>query len=93
MTLTNNVIWRITTGRRTKLDDLELIELTEKILENFKDMDPGDPVALLQMSSLNFTKLRKWMGLPNFLDSAQRIMDAMADVVEKSEPCEVGCKI
>ena len=90
MTLTNNVIWRIATGRRTRLDDPELIDLTGRILNNFKNMDPSDPVALLQMNSLSFTKFRRWLGLPNFLTSSQRLFEVIKDLVEKSEPYEVG---
>ncbi len=83
MTLTNNVIWRICTGNRTRLDDPLLLDLTRRIVNNFKNMDPSDPVGLLQMGSLGYTKLRRMLGFPNFLDSCKKITDFVNDLVEE----------
>ena len=81
ITATNNVIWRLATGKRSRQDDPELIDLTQRILNNFKTMDPSSPLALLAMNSVYFTKFLSLLGLPNFLDSTKKISDVINDQV------------
>ncbi len=48
---TNNVIWRLVTGRRTRQDDPELTRLTRTIADIFKNSDPSNPFTMLQVFS------------------------------------------
>ena len=57
MPATNNVIWRLVTGKRTSQDDPELKNFTEMIQKNFQFYDPSSVFALIQINSLPFTKL------------------------------------
>ena len=51
----NNVIWRIATGKRTKQNDPELIQLTQCVSEMFDAAAPmGNVIGLLQLSSEKF---------------------------------------
>ncbi len=90
MPCTNNVIWRLVTGKRTQQDDPELRDLTNRIQNNFQNFDPSSPIALLQMNSLAFTKLLQKMGKPNFLDSTRKIRDMLIKEVEATVPYEGG---
>ncbi len=87
---TNNVIWRISTGKRTRQDDPELIDLTSRIVENFKTMDPSGPLNLIQMNSLPFAKLCRFLGIPNFLSSSKKVVDMISDEVHGSSANESG---
>ncbi len=53
---TNNVIWRLVTGRRTNQDDPQLKELTERLSEGLRHFDPGSLLGLLQINSVTFTR-------------------------------------
>ncbi len=90
LTASNNAVWRVVTGKRTRQDDPELIDLTNRIVNNFRNQDPSNPINLLQMNSLAFTKLRKFLGMPNFLDSTEKVTDMISDEVAKGTANENG---
>ncbi len=90
MPCSNNVIWRLTTGKRTQQDDPEMKDLTGRIQNNFQTLDPSSPLALLQMNSLAFTKILKHFGFNNFLDSTKKVMEVLVKEVEESTPFEGG---
>ncbi len=90
MACTNNVIWRIITGRRTQQDDPELKDLTERIDKTFQNLDPGNPLALMQMNSLTLMRLFQKLGLPNFHDATQKIKEMLVREIESTTPEEGG---
>ncbi len=86
----NNVIWRVATGRSTRQDDPALRELTNVVRDNFKNMDPTSPLALLQMNSLPFTRLMQWLQIPNFVDSSKKVENKLEAEILSSSADEGG---
>ncbi len=84
------MIWRIVTGKRTRQDDPELLDLTARVVANFKSQDPSDLLCLLQFNSLSFTKLCRLLGLPNFLDSTKKVKEMIDSVVDETTADECG---
>ncbi len=87
---TNGVIWRILTGSATGVDKDKLLNLTEKMLNVIRNLDPSAPTSLLQMNSLTFTKCLKYFGLPNFIDSHRDIAEYLNAEVENSHANKEG---
>ncbi len=90
LSATNNVIWRISTGKRTRHDDPELIELTGHVVNNFKNMDPSNPLTILQMASAPFAHLCNYLNIPNIIESSKMIKDKVTEAVTQSSPNENG---
>ncbi len=90
MPATNNVIWRLVTGKRTSQDDPELKHFTGMIQKNFQFYDPSSVFALIQINSLPFTKLLQKLNLPNFFDSANRIFDMLIGEIESTKALDGG---
>ncbi len=86
MTATNNVIWRLATGKSSRQDDPELVDLTNKVKLKFQTMDPSKPWNLLQLNSVAFAKMLRYLGLPNFLYFTKAINDKLEKEFEASEP-------
>ena len=67
----NSVVWRITTGTRTT-QDKEVLELTDKMVEYLKSINPGSLFCLLQLYSSTFTRLCLFLNVPQTLVKRSR---------------------
>lgn len=90
LSATNNIIWRITTGKSTKQDDPELVDLTRRVADSSAVQDPSNPLTLLQMECITFTRLLSRLGLTNYLDTVAKILVKVDEMVDGSEACEGG---
>jgi len=81
---TNNVIWHLATGERRRQDDPMIIDLTKKLERNFQTLSPNDPISLLMINSLTFTKLIRFLGFNNMISSGQAVYDMVKLAIDKS---------
>ncbi len=71
---TNNVIWRIVSGKRSKQDDPSLEEFMEISKEVFMFFETDDLVKVLQINSIWFAKFCKWIGVKiNVFDTPAKL--------------------
>ncbi len=84
----SNVIWRITVGQQ--VDDTQVNDIVAAVTSVFSVLTSNIPINLLQKNSVWVTKLLKWMGRPNFLDSWKSLWSISAKMVEPFGPDPQG---
>jgi hypothetical protein len=86
LTAANNVIWRLITGKRTKQDEQELVDLIARVSKFFDAFDPGSLLFLLQLSNDKFLRLCAMLGVTNVLERLKPLYETVEKVVsEKKE--------
>ncbi len=86
----NNVIWRFSTGKRSRQDDPTLLSLTARLEKAFQDLNPSNPWSLFPMNSLTVARMYQKLGLNNFLDNCHDIKEVIRKEVSAASSCETG---
>ena len=81
--ITNNVIWRLLTGKSTNIDDPEVKRLSNAVGEAFSAMTPANKVSVIQNSHSIFYKLSQTLGVKTIYEHCKPILSMIRDEVKK----------
>ncbi len=77
--ITNNIIWRLLTGKATNIEDPEVKQLSLAVGKVFSTMTPSSKLNIVQMNSSFFYKMCKWVGAENVIDASTPILNMIAE--------------
>ena len=81
--ISNNVIWRLLTGKSTNIDDPEVKRLSGAIGQAFSALSPTNKVSIVQASHSLFYRLCQVFGVKTFYDHCKPILSMITDEVQK----------
>ncbi len=84
---TNNVMWRIVSGRQTRQDDQELVDIMETCQDIFMFFETDSPLKVLQLNSFWFSKMCRWAGVKkNVFDVSGQLRKRLWKEAEEGVP-------